>query len=246
MEGDAKVIMKAVILAGGQGTRLRPYTNIIPKPLMPVGEFPILEIVIRQLQMAGFREIIIAVGYLSHLIESYFGDGSRWDVCIRYSKEEKPLGTAGPISLIEDLQDGFLLMNGDILTNLNYKEMMRYHKNENSMVTIATFVKTIKTELGSLECDEQGNILDYVEKPTLEYRVSTGIYVFNPKVKKYLPRNTHMDLPDLVKKLIEEKEKVAAFPLEGLWYDLGRKEDYDEINEAYADKIASVFLCDHP
>ncbi len=246
MERGTNAIMKAVILAGGLGTRLRPFTNIIPKPLMPVGEYPILEIVIRQLQRAGFKEIVIAVGYLSHLIESYFGDGSRWDVHIEYSKEYKPLGTAGPISLIEGLQDGFLLMNGDILTDLNYTAMIRHHKNEDSMVTIATFVKSIKTELGSLTCDGQDNIRDYIEKPTLEYRVSTGIYVFSPEVQKYLHRNTPLDLPDLVKKLIVKKEKVIAFPLDGLWYDLGRKEDYDEINETYADKIESVFLRDHP
>lgn len=234
--------MKAIILAGGRGTRLRPYTNVLPKPLMPVGDYPVLDIVIRQLKKYGFTDIVIAVGHLSHLIESYFGDGSKWDVNITYSKENKPLGTAGPISIIENLEDDFLLMNGDILTTLDFREMLAYHKSEGSMVTIAMYNKKVTIELGTLTCDDNSMIIDYLEKPTINYKVSTGLYIFTPSVKNYLEYNKYIDLPDLIKLLIKNAEKVKGFSFNGLWYDLGRKEDYEEINGNLSGKIYTLFL----
>ena len=234
--------MKAIILAGGKGTRLRPYTNVLPKPLMPVGEYPILDIVIHQLKKYGFTDIVIAVGHLSQLIESYFGSGSKWDIKITYSREDKPLGTAGPISIIDDLDDEFLLLNGDILTTLNFREMVAYHRRADCMATIAMYDKEVTIDLGTLTCDSNTMIVDYSEKPTIKYKVSTGIYIFDPSIRKYLEYNKYMDLPDLIKLLITNSEKVKGFSFDGLWYDLGRKEDYEEINDKFSDKIDTLFL----
>lgn len=234
--------MKALLLAGGKGTRLRPYTAVLPKPLMPIGEFPILDIVIRQLKAAGITDIVISVGYLSQLIESYFGDGERWGVGISYSREETPLGTAGPISLLENIEEPFLVMNGDILTDLHFASFCNTHKASNSLATVAMYKKKIKVELGTLKCNRDMHIIDYIEKPTLEYDVSTGIYMFSPRIKDYLVYNQRLDLPDLIRKLIDNGESVCGYPLEGLWFDLGRKEDYEEINERYSGDIELTFI----
>lgn len=220
--------MKAVILAGGKGRRLAPYTAILPKPLMPIGDIPILEVVVRQLQHAGFDDIIMAVGYLAELLMAYFGSGGKWDVSIRYSREEKPLGTAGPLSLIEGLDTPFLVMNGDLLTTLNYRKMWAYHQDNNAFATLATFQRDVKIDLGVIETDDQNWVRGYIEKPTYHYTVSTGIYIFNPDVLKYIPPDTRMDLPDLVLRVLQEKRTVAAYPFEGRWLDIGRPDDYQE------------------
>ncbi|MBN1922876.1 MAG: NTP transferase domain-containing protein [Anaerolineae bacterium] len=220
--------MKAVILAGGKGRRLAPYTAILPKPLMPIGDIPILEVVVRQLQHAGFDEIIMAVGYLAELLMAYFGNGEKWNVSIRYSREEKPLGTAGPLSLIEGLDTPFLVMNGDLLTTLNYRKMWTYHQANNAFATLATFQRDIKIDLGVIETDNKNWVRGYIEKPTYHYTVSTGIYIFNPDVLKYIPSDTQMDLPDLVLKMLQKKRTVAAYPFEGRWLDIGRPDDYQE------------------
>ena len=234
--------MKALLLAGGKGTRLRPYTTVLPKPLMPIGEFPILEIVIRQLKAAGISDIVISVGYLSQLIESYFGDGERWGADITYSREASPLGTAGPISLLQDVDEPFLVMNGDILTDLNFSDFCKSHQSGSAIATVAMYKKKIKIELGTLECNNDMSIVGYIEKPTLEYDVSTGIYMFSPRVKDYLKYNQRLDLPDLIRKLIDNGETVRGYPLNGLWFDLGRKEDYEEINERYSGEIERMFV----
>ena len=220
--------MKAIILSGGKGRRLAPYTTVLPKPLMPIGDIPILEVVVRQLQLAGFDEIVMAVGYLAELLKAYFGDGDKWDVNIRYSREEKPLGTAGPLSLIEGLDKPFLVMNGDLLTTLNYKKMWVYHRTNKAYATLATFQRDVKIDLGVVETDEQNRIRGYIEKPTYHYTVSTGIYIFNPDVLEYIPPNEQMDLPDLILKLLRHEHKVAAYPFEGRWLDIGRPDDYQE------------------
>ena len=238
--------MKALLLAGGKGTRLRPYTTVLPKPLMPIGEFPILEIVIRQMKTAGITDIVISVGYLSQLIEAYFGDGDRWGVNISYSRETSPLGTAGPISLLKGVEEPFLVMNGDILTDLNFASFWKSHQSDNAIATVAMYKKRIKVELGTLKCSREMNIVDYIEKPTLEYDVSTGIYMFDPRVKDYLEYNQRVDLPDLIRKLIDNRETVRGYPLDGLWFDLGRKEDYEEINEKYSSDVEKMFVSGLP
>lgn len=235
--------MQAIILAGGKGTRLRPYTTVLPKPLMPVGDIPILEVVLRQLKWYGFQGVTITVGHLAGLIETFFGDGSKFDLKIDYSLEDKPLGTAGPLSLIEGYADDFLVMNGDVLTTLNYGELMDYHLASGAIATIATHSKPVKIDLGVLEVDESGRLLDYIEKPTLNYTVSMGIYIFNRKVLDMIPREEYLDFPDLVKKLISAGEKIATYKSDDYWLDIGRHDDYEKSVEDF-DKLKDKFLPD--
>jgi NDP-mannose synthase len=219
--------MQAVILAGGQGRRLHPYTAVLPKPLMPIGDVPILEVVVRQLRRAGVTDITMAVGYLAELLMAYFGDGSKLGVHVRYSREEMPLGTAGPLSLVERPEQPFLVMNGDLLTTVDYRSLWDRHHERGAIATLATFRRDIKIDLGVIETDPEGWVSGYIEKPTYQYAVSTGIYVFEPAVLDYIPPQQRMDLPDLIRKLLASGERVATYPFEGIWLDIGRWEDYE-------------------
>lgn len=227
--------MQVVILAGGRGTRLKPYTTIFPKPLMPLDDMPILEVVIRQLKRAGLAEITMAVGHLASLLEAYFSDGSKWGVEIEYSLEDKPLGTAGPLALIEDLRDTFLVMNGDVLTTLNYAELIEYHQREKAIATVAMYDKEVEITLGVLKANERNEVYDYIEKPTIKYQVSMGIYVFEPHVLDYIKPGEACDLPDLIKTLIEHDESVKGYHFNGYWRDIGRQEDYEKAMEEFAE-----------
>jgi NDP-sugar pyrophosphorylase family protein len=218
--------MKAVILAGGKGARLAPYTTILPKPLMPLGDMPILEILLRQIKNCGIDEAILTVGHLAHLLQSFFQDGKRWGMNIQYSFEDQPLGTAGPLSLIETLDNTFLVSNGDVLTNLNLKQLIETHKKSGAAATIATHFRQVKIDLGVIEYNSSKEIVGYIEKPRYDFFVSMGIYVFEPRVREYIPYNQYLDFPDLVLKLIENKERVMGFPFDGYWQDLGHPEDY--------------------
>ena len=219
--------MKAVILAGGKGRRLAPYTTVLPKPLMPIGDIPILEVIIRQLKQAGFDDLTMAVGYLAELLMAYFGDGSKLGVNIRYSREEHPLGTAGPLKLIDGLDEPFLLMNGDLLTTLDYRAMWDEHCLTNPIATLATYQRDVQIDLGVIEIDHQQQVCGYVEKPTYHYTVSSGIYVFSPSVLEYIPYHKRMDLPDLILKLLMAGHRVGAYPFAGRWLDIGRPDDYE-------------------
>jgi len=225
--------MQAVILAGGKGTRLRPYTTILPKPLMPINDMPILEVIIRQLKQNGFNEIIMAVGYLAELLEAYFGDGSKWGVKIRYSREPFSMGTVGPLTLVENLQEQFLVMNGDILTNLKYADLMQFHQAQQSRLTIAMYDKAVKIDLGTLKVNEKYEIYDYIEKPTLTYQVSMGIYIFSKSALDLIPRNEYFDLPTLVQTMIKNQIKVSGYHFRDYWRDIGRKEDYELALDEY-------------
>jgi NDP-sugar pyrophosphorylase family protein len=225
--------MQAVILAGGKGTRLRPYTTILPKPLMPIQDMPILELVLRQLKENGFDDIIMAVGYLAELLEAYFGDGSKLGVRIRYSRETFPMGTIGPLTLIDGLEENFLAMNGDILTNLKYKNLMDFHLQQQATFSIAMYDKDVKIDLGTLKANENHEIYEYVEKPTLTYQVSMGIYILNRKALDYIPRDAYFDIPSLVHRLIQEKIRVSGFRFRDYWRDIGRKEDYELALDEY-------------
>lgn len=224
--------MEAIILAGGKGRRLQPYTAVFPKPLMPVGESPILEIIVKQLKGHGFMQLTFAVGHLAGLIQAYFDDGRQFGVQINYSLEEKPLGTAGPLSLIGPPQDDFLVMNGDVLTDLDFGNLMQSHRDSNCIATLAVFTKQVPISLGVLELDEN-RVVGYTEKPTLHYPVSTGIYCFRPDILNYLPKNKRFDLPDLVTELIASGEKVNAYSFDGHWLDIGRPEDYEKALEIH-------------
>jgi NDP-sugar pyrophosphorylase family protein len=225
---SSEAARRAVLLAGGRGRRLAPYTAVLPKPLMPVGDVPILEIVIRQLARAGFVHITLAVGHLAELLMAYFGDGRKWGVRIEYSREETPLGTAGPLSLVESLDQPFLVMNGDLLTTLDYRALWEYHAGRGAITTLATYRRDTQIDLGVIETDEGGRVRDYIEKPVYHYTVSTGIYVFDPAVLAYIPRGERLDLPDLVLKLLAAGQEVVAFPFDGIWLDIGRPDDYEQ------------------
>jgi len=232
--------MRAVILAGGKGTRLAPYTTVLPKPLMPVGEMPILEIVIRQLAYHGFQNLTLAVGYLAELLMAYCGDGSKFGVRLNYSHEEQPLGTAGPISLVPDLNETFLVMNGDLLTTIDYSAMWKYHKERGAIATLASYCREVKIDLGVIE-SEDGWVKEYIEKPTYRYAVSTGIYIFEPEVLKFVEHGQRLDLPDLVRRLMHAGEKVNIYNFDGYWLDIGRHDDYDTAVKEF-DKRRNEFL----
>lgn len=225
--------MQAIILAGGQGRRLLPYTAVLPKPLMPIGDVPILEVVVRQLKRAGFMDITMAVGYLAELLMAYFGDGQKLGVRIRYSREDTPLGTAGPLGLIERPSEPFLVMNGDLLTTLDYRALWMRHCERGAIATLATFGRDVKIDLGVIESDADGLVTGYIEKPTYHYSVSTGIYIFQPDVLDYVPAGVRLDLPDLVRALLAAGRQVATYPFEGIWLDIGRWEDYERAAQEF-------------
>jgi NDP-mannose synthase len=230
--------MRAVILAGGKGTRLMPYTTVLPKPLMPIGDMPILEVVLRQLKTAGIERVTMAVGHLAELLQAFFGNGKRFGLPIDYSFEEKPLGTVGPLTLIPDLEGTILMMNGDVLTTLDYRDLIERHRASGALVTIASYVRQVKIDFGVIEADESNMLTGYVEKPSLDYRVSMGIYVFEPEVLQYLRPGEYHDFPDLVKKLIKDGKKVASYPFSGYWLDMGRPDDYARAIEEFESRRA--------
>jgi len=232
--------MKAVILAGGKGTRLKPYTTVFPKPLMPIGDKPILEIIIRQLKSQGLKDIIITVGHLGELIMNFFGDGSKLGVNIKYSKEDQPLGTAGGLGLIkEELTDTFLMINGDTLTTLNFSDLINYHKGNGAIATIALKKREVYIDFGIVELHSVDIIKRYIEKPTLNYLVSMGVYIFEPRVLEYIKVAERLDFPSLIKTLIANGEIVKGFTFDGYWLDIGRPEDYEKANEEI-EKVSKI------
>jgi NDP-mannose synthase len=226
--------MKAIILAGGKGTRLAPYTTVFPKPLMPIDGMPILEVIVRQLAHFRIKELIFTVSQESEpLLSAYFGNGNQFGVDICYSKEQKPLGTAGPLSIIPNLPETFMVMNGDILTTLDYQKLIRHHRKQKGIVTIAMNQKRVQLELGVMEFDRAYRLIRYIEKPTLSYSVSMGIYVFEKRVLERIPPKKYFDFPDLIQKLIKKKEKVVCYPSDDFWLDIGRHEDYEEAQKKF-------------
>jgi NDP-mannose synthase len=232
--------MKAFILAGGKGTRLAPYTQILPKPLMPIGDMPILEILLRQMKRAGFDEVILAVGYLEGLLRAFFGDGQRLGLRIRYSFEEQPLGTAGPLSMVDGIDDTFLVSNGDVLTTLDLRDLVHYHRTSGAIATIAMHTRQVKIDLGVLRLNGSNEVVDYLEKPTYDFHVSMGIYVFEPKVLENIPYNQHLDFPDLMLKLLAKGERVVGYPFSGYWEDLGSPDDYERAANGFESVRAQI------
>lgn len=226
--------MQAVILAGGLGTRLAPYTTVLPKPLMPIGELPVLEVIIRQLRSVGFTRIELATGYLSGLLEAYFGDGSRWDVQIRYHLERERAGTAGPIALLESwLDDVFLVMNGDVLTDLDFGDLLQSHVASGAVLTAATCEREITLPLGAIVHGSDGAVTDYVEKPTYHFECSAGIYAMKKTVVSFIERGRPYDLPELVRRLIEIGQPIRTFPITGFWLDIGTPDDFRRATEEF-------------
>ncbi|MCJ7813516.1 sugar phosphate nucleotidyltransferase [bacterium] len=239
--------MKAVILAGGQGTRLAPYTTIFPKPLVPIGNMPILEIVIRQLIANGFEHISLTVGYLSELIKAFFLTHRKLSsmIDIQFIEEEKPTGTAGSLCNVPDLDQTFLVMNGDILTTLNYKELVNFHKRSGALLTIDVHQKQVKIDLGVLEIDQKSNqVSNYIEKPEYLFSVSMGIYVYDSEVIQYIPKNTYFDFPSLVIKLIKLGKKVKCYQSDCIWLDIGNAEDYANAQNIFQQHRAEFNMVD--
>lgn len=227
--------MQALILAGGRGTRLRPYTTVIPKPLMPVGDLPILEIILRQLRNARVTEVILAVGYMGQMFQAFFGDGARLGLKITYSFEEQALGTAGPIALALDrLQDNFLVMNGDLLTTLDYGRLFAAHVKAGAAATIGLYRREVRIDFGVIETDERGRLAKYIEKPLYQFDVSMGVNAVNvAAVRKHLTPGMHLDIPDLMMKLTADGLAVNCFSEPCYWLDIGRIDDYQTANEIF-------------
>ncbi len=228
---------RAVILAGGEGTRLRPYTTVLPKPLMPIGDRPVLDIVVRQLKAHGFERITMATGYLAELIEAFFRDGEAYDISIDYYREQQPLGTVGALALIEGLSDDHVLvMNGDVLTDIDYGGLLEGHRNDGAAATIATKQRQVQISLGVLRFAEESDptlLTGYDEKPSIDYTASMGVYCFAPRALAHINPGERLDFPDLVLRLIAAGETVRAWPSEDYWLDIGRHDDYEQAQEEF-------------
>ena len=225
--------MKAVILAGGLGSRLRPFTEVIPKPLLPIGEKAVLEIQMEHLKKHGFNEIYLATNYKSSYIENFFGDGSKFGVKLTISKEEKRLGTVGPLTLLkEDLNEPFLMMNGDILTLVDFSSMYKNAIGYNTLLTVG--IKEIVTPF------QFGNIFfegDYVtgieEKPDLRTNILAGIYIFKPEIFNLIPDDTYYGMDNLIEKMLSENIKIAKYQIKKYWLDIGKLDDYSKAQDVY-------------
>jgi NDP-sugar pyrophosphorylase family protein len=220
--------MQAIILAGGKGTRLKPYTLSFPKPLVPVGDSPILEIIIRQLARLGFRRITISTGHLAELIEAYFGDGSRWGVAIEYVREYTPLNTAGALKLVQNCEDVFLVMNGDILTTLDYARLYALHREKGAQATVATKVRESKIDFGVLTCDRNGILESYLEKPVYTFSVSMGVYVLSKSCRDLIGDGESLGMPDLLLRIKNAGQQVYCHASDCYWLDIGRVDDYEK------------------
>ena len=233
--------MRAVILAGGKGTRLRPYTTLIPKPLVPLGgQYSILEIVLMQLARAGFTHVTLAVNHLQHLVMAYFGDGTRWGIKLDYTLEEQPLSTIGPLTLIDDLPDHFLVMNGDILCDLDYKAFFQQHVERDSDVSVSAKRREVKIDFGVLKYNTEYQLTDFVEKPEYAFDVSMGIYCMRRRVVELLQRGQPYGFDNLMLDGLKHGTKIRIEPFNGYWLDIGRPDDYQYADEHFAELSAKL------
>lgn len=232
--------MKAIILAGGLGTRLRPFTEVIPKPLLPIGEKSVLEIQINWLKKYNFRDIYIATNYKAEYIEAFLGNGRRYDVNLKFSKEKEPLGTCGPVSLLKDeLKEPFVLMNGDILTTLDFGKLYGYAIHNNSLLTVAT--KQIVTPFNFGNVKSNGEyIIEVDEKPNFRLEILAGIYVMKPAILSIIPENRYFGMDTLIKNMLENNQKVARYLIKEYWIDIGRIDDYEEAQNVYSKHFAAI------
>jgi NDP-sugar pyrophosphorylase family protein len=239
---------RAVILSGGKGSRLGPYTTVLPKPLLPVGDRAILDVLVRQLHSYGFTDLTLAVGYLAHLVQAVMGDGSNHGVSIDYHQEAEPLGTVGALATIDNLDgDSFLAMNGDLLTTLDYGDFLDLHRESGNVLTIASHERVVRTDYGVIKLDGEAGrtrrLTGYEEKPEIPFVVSMGVYAFEPSALEYIEPNQRLDLPDLVLNLLAAGEPVGSFLFDGYWLDIGRHEDYEKALIEY-EQIKPLLLAD--
>jgi NDP-sugar pyrophosphorylase family protein len=222
---------RAVILAGGRGTRLRPYSVALPKPLMPVGDQSILEIIIRQLAAAGFDHLTLAVNHQADILMAVFKDGAKWSVKIDYSLETEPLGTMGPLRLAKDLPENFLVLNGDILTDLDFAAFYDAHVAENALMTISASKRVQSIDYGVLKLNDGGELAAFEEKPQIPYLVSMGVYCLNRRILSHIPEGRPYGFDNLVLKLIEMNEPARVAEHSGYWLDIGRPDDYQRATD---------------
>lgn len=224
--------MKAIIQAGGQGTRLRPYTLILPKPMMPVGDHAVIELLLRWVRRNGIEEVMVTTGYLGHLLRMLCGDGSRWDLRIQYTEEEQPLGTLGAIGLAADwLDEPFLVLNGDLITDLDLRALMRFHREHGEALTIAVKQTPVPVNMGVFEYDSGGRVTEFKEKPTLTYCANMGIYCMDPSIVKLIPRGVPFGFDHLMYRMLDEGLPARVFEHQGQFMDIGRPEDFVQAQE---------------
>ena len=232
--------MKAVIQAGGKGTRLRPYSLVLPKPLMPVGNYPVIETLLKWLRRNGIKQVYITIGYLGHLIRSVCGDGSQWGLEIIYSDEPEPLGTVGPLRLIsEHLDEPFVMLNGDLITNLNLREFISFHHSHDGMITIAVTTQNVHTNLGVIESDNE-KVKSFREKPVMKFQVSMGIYCMDPGVLDLIPKGLPFGFDDLMYTLLDRDLTACVYQHDGFWLDIGRPEDFLKAQEDFSNNESSI------
>jgi NDP-sugar pyrophosphorylase family protein len=229
--------MQAILLAGGKGTRLRPYTAVLPKPLMPIGEVdpqPIMEVVLRQLARSGFRDVSVITGYLTELIEAFFGDGRKVGTRLTYHREVTPLGTAGGLTLLERPKDSVLVINGDILTTLDFGAMYQFHQERKAAATIASYPREVKIDFGVLDFGDDPHVLSgYREKPEFSFQVSMGVYILHPSAWDFLTPGQPLPMPDLLENMRGEGHPIHCFRQPCYWLDIGRHDDYATANEVF-------------
>jgi len=224
--------MRAILLAGGKGTRLYPYTVALPKPLVPIDEMPIIEVLLRQLRYYDVTEVTVSIGHQAEILTAVLGNGSKFGVRLDYVREDSPLGTVGPLKLIPDLPEQFLLMNGDVLTDLDYTRFFKDHLRSDAEVSIATFRKVVSIDLGVLKSEER-RVVDYIEKPNLPYQISMGVYSIRRTALDLVPESRPFDFPALIQALLAANRKVQTYPFDGIWLDIGRPSDYEEAQNTF-------------
>jgi len=224
---------RAIILAGGKGTRLLPYTVVLPKPLMPIGEFPILEVIVRQLVGHGFDHVTMAVNHQAEIIRAFFQDGTKWGVKIDYSLEDKPLSTMAPLRLIRDLPENFMVMNGDILTDLSYSDFYEEHVSNNNIFTISAHMREQKVDYGVLEMDANNHLSGFREKPSAEYLASMGVYMASRRIMDFIPAGKSYGFDNLMLDLLAAGKPAAVRKFDGYWLDIGRPDDYIQAIEEF-------------
>lgn len=231
--------MQVIILAGGKGTRLRPLTFAFPKPLVPIGDRPIIDIILCQLKRAGVTDVVLSTGYLAELMEAYCGNGSKWDLPLRYVREQTPLNTAGVLSLVDNLQENFVVMNGDVLTTLNVREIWDFHKQSAAKATLGICKRDVNIDFGVVKVADSGALKEYIEKPKLPYYVSMGVNVLNRRCQKFVQREEPLSMPDLLTRMNEAGEKVICYVSDHEWLDIGRLEDYQSAQEKFEESKKS-------
>jgi NDP-sugar pyrophosphorylase family protein len=230
--------MTAIILAGGKGTRLKPFTVTIPKPLLPLGDVPVVEIVIQQLAAAGFKRIVLSLGHMAPLFGAMLGDGSKWGVRLESVLEESPLGTAGALRLVKEPGQNFLVMNGDLLTTIDFAALTQFHREQKAFATIAVNRRKVFIDYGVITADGSHRLSGYREKPTIDYAVSMGIYMLSKRALSFVPKQGRFDVPELMTTLKEMKNGVFCFETDCYWQDIGRFDDYQTASEDFSNDPA--------